>query len=146
MSYAHLKIGIVVSKFNTPITHALEIACLKSLEEAGVLSKNIHLTHVPGAIEIPLILDLLAQKKEFHALIALGAVIRGETTHYDYVCKQVSEGCQHVMLTHSLPVIFGVLTTENEAQALDRAGGAHGNKGSDAAATALEMIQIISNL
>ncbi|MDI1352609.1 MAG: 6,7-dimethyl-8-ribityllumazine synthase, partial [bacterium] len=90
--------------------------------------------------------QLLAQKKEVEAIIALGAVIRGETTHYDYVCDQVSQGCQRVMLDYNIPVIFGVLTTENEAQALDRVGGLHGHKGRDAVDCAVMMHSIKKQL
>jgi 6,7-dimethyl-8-ribityllumazine synthase len=97
---------------------------------------------VPGAVEIPFAVQRLAQLNRYDAIIALGAVIRGETTHYDYVCEQVSQGCQRVMLDFDCPVIFGVLTTENEAQALDRVGGNHGHKGKDALDCALQMIAI----
>ena len=101
---------------------------------------------VPGAIEIPLVAKLLAESNRYKAIIALGAVIRGETSHYDYVCDQVSQGCQKVMLDFNIPVIFGVLTTENEEQALARVGGVHGHKGIDAADAALEMIQVVEEL
>jgi 6,7-dimethyl-8-ribityllumazine synthase len=97
---------------------------------------------VPGAIEIPFIVQKLAKAGGYDAIVALGAVIRGETTHYDYVCDQVSTGCQSVMLQYDLPVIFGVLTTENLAQALDRVGGAHGHKGKDAIDVAFHMISL----
>jgi len=98
---------------------------------------------VPGAVEIPWIAKKLALKKRYHEIIALGAVIRGETTHYDYVCQQVSQGIQQVALDHQTPIIFGVLTTENGEQARERIGGIHGHKGVDAANAALDMIQLI---
>ena len=96
-----------------------------------------------GAIEIPLIVQHLAKTQKYEAIIALGAVVRGETTHYDYVCQQVSMGCQQVALDNHLPVIFGILTTENEQQALDRVGGQHGHKGYDAVNSAFAMIQLL---
>ena len=138
-------IGIVVSDFNTAITSQLETGCIASLQ-TYVLQEQIHIIHVPGAVEIPLVLQKMAETKSFTALIALGAVIRGETSHYDYVCAQVSFGCQKIMLDYSLPVIFGVLTTEDEAQAYARAGGTHGNKGSEAGLIALQMIMTLQNL
>lgn len=138
-----LKIAIVVSQFNQAITSELLHGAKNYLLEAGVAEEAIHTVFVPGAIEIPLISKLLAKKNHYDAIIALGAVIRGETSHYDYVCNQVSQGCQQVMLEFEIPVIFGVLTTENEQQALDRIGGKEGHKGRDAAEAALAMIKII---
>ena len=138
-------IGIVVSDFNELITSKLEAACVETLL-THMNEDQLQIIHVPGAVEIPLLLQKLAQRKKFSALIALGAVIRGETSHYDYVCSQVSDACQKVMLDHNLPVIFGVLTTENEEQAFDRAGGSHGNKGADAALCALQMIETLARL
>ncbi|MDF1646399.1 MAG: 6,7-dimethyl-8-ribityllumazine synthase [Legionellaceae bacterium] len=136
-------IAIVVSLFNRKITKALQEGALEALEQAGFLSENITVIEVPGAVEIPLVAKALAQKNKFGAILALGAVIRGETTHYDYVCEQVSRGCQEVTLAFNVPVIFGVLTTENEAQAWDRLGGAHGHKGHDAVDAALTMIHAL---
>ena len=101
---------------------------------------------MPGAVEIPFIAKRLAKKNKHAAIIALGAVIRGETTHYDYVCQQVSDGCQHVALEYETPVIFGVLTTENDEQAWDRLGGSHGHKGVDAANCALAMQSILQQI
>ncbi|NBX92438.1 MAG: 6,7-dimethyl-8-ribityllumazine synthase, partial [Proteobacteria bacterium] len=100
----------------------------------------------PGAVEIPLALQKLAELKQFDALIALGAVIRGETSHYDYVCNLVSSGCQKISLDSGLPVIFGVLTTETEEQAWDRCGGKHGHKGHEAADAACEMVALVRSL
>ena len=134
-------IGIVVSAFNEKITHELLIGAKKRLEELSAQAETI--LWVPGAIEIPLIVQHLAKTQRYEAIIALGAVIRGETTHYDYVCQQVSMGCQQVALAHHLPVIFGVLTTENEQQALDRVGGKHGHKGHDAVNAAFAIIHLL---
>ena len=138
------RIAIVVSRFNLDITEKLLAGALSRLEQLQLVATKI--VWVPGAVEIPLATQLLAKTKRYHAIIALGAVIRGETSHYDYVCQQVSYGCQKVALAHSLPVIFGVLTTDNDDQALARVGGHHGHKGSDAVDAALEMIQLIEEL
>ena len=138
-----LRIGIVQARFNEDICHGLRTACLAELKQLGVQDDDVLLVTVPGALEIPLALQKMAESAQFDALIALGAVIRGETTHYDYVCQQVSSGCQNVALEFEIPVIFGVLTTENEAQAWDRLGGKHGHKGVDAADCALAMYSIL---
>lgn len=135
-------IAIIVSLFNETITSALKNGAIGRLHELGFNSKDILLVEVPGAIEIPLVANLLAKKNEVQAIITLGAVIRGETSHYDYVCEQVSQGCQKVMLEHNIPIIFGVLTTENEEQALERVGGLHGHKGREAADCAVIMHSI----
>ena len=139
-------IAIVVSMFNGDITSALLAGTLERLNARGINSDDITLVEVPGAIELPLIIKRLAHLGYYQAVIALGAVIRGETTHYEYVCQQASQGCQEISLEFSLPVVFGVLTTENEAQAWDRLGGAHGHKGFYAADCALDMQQICSQL
>ncbi len=139
-------VAIVVSQFNEEITSLLLEGALERLEEQGVARSKIMVVRVPGAVEIPLVAKRLAQSKKYQALICLGAVIRGETSHYDYVCSQVSEGCQQVMMAYDLPVIFGMLTTENEEQARDRVGGKHGHKGRDAADAALSMITILKTL
>lgn len=135
------RIAIVMSRFNEPVTQELLNGANSRLQELNVSPKNITTITVPGAIEIPLIAHRLAKQKKYDCIIALGAVIRGETTHYDYVCQQVSYGCQRVSLDHDIPVIFGILTTESKAQAMDRVGGAHGHKGRDAADTAIEMVK-----
>lgn len=138
--------AIVVSRFNEEVTQELLNGALARFEEHGIARNAIKVVEVPGAIEIPLVAQTLAQQKKFAAIVCLGAVIRGETTHYDYVCQQVSWGCQHIALTHNLPVIFGILTTENEEQAFDRLGGNHGHKGRDAADTAITMAKIQQEL
>ncbi len=146
MNTKTLSIAIVVSEFNTDITSELERGCYQTLRDKGVPAAHIRVIKVPGAIEIPLALQKLAKTKRYQALIALGAVIRGETTHYDYVCEQVSQGCQKIMLEHEIPVIFGILTTENDEQAVARIGGQHGHKGVDAAEAALTMIDILASI
>ena len=139
-------LAIVVSQFNSEITNALLQGALSRLSSVGFNEANITIVEVPGAIEIPLIVQTLADKHFFGAIIALGAVIRGETTHYDYVCQQVSDGCRQAALGCKVPVIFGVLTTENEAQALDRLGGLHGHKGVESVDCALSMYSIMRQL
>ncbi|ASQ46143.1 6,7-dimethyl-8-ribityllumazine synthase [Legionella clemsonensis] len=139
-------VAIVVSRFNEGISKELQRGAVERLQECGVASHDITLIEVPGAVEIPLIAKQVAMSGLVKVIIALGAVIRGDTSHYDYVCEQVSNGCQRIALDHTLPVIFGVLTTENEAQAWDRLGGQHGHKGRDAADCAIEMYQITRQL
>lgn len=142
---ATFSIAVIVSQFNHDITSALKEGALQRLTNAS-LENDIVVVEVPGAIEIPIVAKRLAQRNQFDAIIALGAVIRGETTHYDYVCQQVSDGCMHVSLTYDTPIIFGVLTTENEQQAWDRLGGKHGHKGVEAADCALAMADILKQL
>ena len=141
-----VKIAVITSRFNQLITEKLFSGAMERLGELGCKNENVLAVEVPGAVEIPLIAQQLAAKQEYDAIIALGAVIRGETTHYDYVCDQASQGCQRVMLDYHTPVVFGVLTTENKEQALDRVGGAHGHKGRDAVDAAFEMISLLGQL
>jgi len=140
------KIAIVVSRFNSVVTEKLLDGTRARLIKLGVSEGEIAVTKVPGAVELPLVAKQYAECKKYDAVICLGAVIRGETTHYDYVCQQVSYGCQRVALDMDIPVIFGVLTTENREQAFDRLGGEHGHKGYDSADTAIEMINIMRSL
>jgi len=139
-------VALVVSRFNEEVTSKLIEGAHARLQELGFDEGQITVVDVPGAVEIPLALQRLAGLKEFDALIALGAVIRGETSHYDYVCNLVSQGCQEISLQFKLPVIFGVLTTENEEQAFDRCGGKHGHKGKDAVDAACEMVALLRAL
>ncbi|PJD90705.1 MAG: 6,7-dimethyl-8-ribityllumazine synthase [Legionella sp.] len=139
-------IVLVVSEFNREVTQALQEGAVSQLLKKGISESNIMVVTVPGAVEIPMVAQRLALTKRYSAIIALGAVIRGETTHYDYVCQQVSHGCQKISLTYDIPVIFGVLTTESEAQAWDRVGGEYGHKGVDAANAALAMVDILQQL
>jgi len=137
-----MKVAVITSKFNEPVTTKLYEGCIEKLNELGVTLSDGDICWVPGVVEIPLIAQRYA-KKGYEAIICLGAVVRGETTHYDYVCQQVSYGCQRVALDYDVPVIFGILTTENGEQAFDRVGGKHGHKGHDAARAAVEMVQKI---
>lgn len=138
--------AIVYSEFNQFITTELYYGAYQHLLAQGIKENQITTIKVPGAVEIPLAAKLLAEKNIYQAIICLGAVIRGETSHYDYVCGQVSSGCQQVMLAYNVPVIFGVLTTENEEQAYARIGGPHGHKGIEAANVALEMVRVVADL
>lgn len=141
-----IKYAIVASRFNETITDKLVQGAVERFKECGVTEDHLTVVRVPGAVEIPLIAQILAKKNKYAAIVCLGAVIRGDTTHYDYVCEQVSQGCQRVMLDNHLPVIFGLLTTENEEQAEERVGGAHGHKGKDAADTAIDMVKLVKQL
>ncbi len=139
-------IALIVSRFNEAVTAEMKQGALSRLEQLQFDHQDITLIEVPGAVEIPLIAKTLAKQGKNKAIICLGAVIRGETSHYDYVCSQVSEGCQAVMMEFELPVIFGVLTTENQQQAWDRLGGAHGHKAIDAVDAAIEMVEVMKSL
>lgn len=141
-----VKIAIVVARFNDFITSKLLEGALDALRCYEVTEDAIDIAWVPGAFEIPLIAAKLAKTNQYDAVICLGAVIRGGTTHYDYVCSEVSKGIAHVSLTYDLPVMFGVLTTENIEQAIERAGSKAGNKGFDAAIGAIEMISLSQNI
>ena len=134
-----MKVGIVVSEWNEPITGALSKGALKFLKDAGVKAENITLIHVPGSFELTLGAQWLAAQKKIDAVIALGCVIQGETRHFDFICSAVASGITEVGIKFNKPVIFGVLTTNTLQQAKDRSGGKHGNKGIEAAATALKM-------
>ena len=140
------RVAVVVSLFNRAITARLQDACLGYLFEHGVSAYQITLVEVPGAVELPVVSKALLAKNTCDVVIVLGAVIRGDTDHYDYVCQQVSYGCQKVALKFGRPVIFGVLTTDNEEQALARVGGQHGHKGIDAAEAALMMFDIMKQI
>lgn len=140
------KFCIIVSRFNEFISSKLLAGALDSFVRLGVDESNIDVIWVPGAFEIPLMAKKAAQTKKYCAIITLGAVIKGSTSHYDYVCAEVSKGVASVSLSEGLPVIFGVLTTDNIEQAIERAGTKAGNKGADAAKSAIEMANLISNL
>jgi 6,7-dimethyl-8-ribityllumazine synthase len=140
-----MKIGIVTAKFNREITLELENGALEHLKKHGIDNNNIISVHVPGAVEIPLATKALLAKG-CDGVIALGAVIRGETSHYDYVCNSVERGISQLMLETGKPIAFGVLTTENEDQAWSRTIGAHGNKGAESAQVVLEMLTLLKEL
>lgn len=138
-----IKIGIVVGRFNEFIVSKLLGGALDGLKRHGVDENNIEISWVPGAFEIPLVAKKMAQSKKYDAVICLGAVIKGSTPHFDYVCAEASKGISSVSLSEELPVIFGVLTTDTIEQAIERAGTKAGNKGYDAAVTAIEMANLI---
>jgi len=140
-----MKIGIVAARFNEIITSKLLSGALDGLKRHEVADENIDIAWVPGAFEIPLIASKMAKSKKYDAVICLGAVIRGSTSHYDYVCNEVSKGIAQISLAHDIPVLFGVLTTENIEQAIERAGTKAGNKGFDSAVSAIEMVNLMRN-
>ena len=137
------KIGIVVARFNSFISERLLEGAIDSLVRSGVATEDIVVARVPGAYEIPLVAQRMAKSGRHEAIICLGAVIRGATPHFDYVAGEVAKGTAQVMLDTSIPVLFGVLTTETIEQAIERAGTKAGNKGSDVAIAALEMINLL---
>ena len=137
-----LKFGIVVARFNEFITTKLLGGALDTLHRHGAKDEDVDAAWVPGAFEIPLAAKKMAESGKYDAVICLGAVIRGSTSHYDYVCNEVSKGIAQVSLKTGVPVLFGVLTTENLEQAIERAGSKSGNKGYDCALSALEMISL----
>lgn len=141
-----IKIGIVVARFNEFITSKLLSGALDGLLRHDVKEDNIEVAWVPGAFEIPLIASKMAKSGKYDAVICLGAVIRGSTSHYDYVCNEVSKGIASISLSSGVPVMFGVLTTENIEQAIERAGTKAGNKGYDCALGAIEMINLINDI
>ena len=141
-----MKVGIVASRFNEFITSKLLGGAIDGLVRHGVEEKNITTAWIPGAFEIPVIAKRMAQTGKYDAVICVGAVIRGSTTHYDYVCNEVSKGIAHVSLETGIPVLFGILTTENIEQAIERAGTKSGNKGYDCALSAIEMVNVIEQL
>jgi 6,7-dimethyl-8-ribityllumazine synthase len=141
-----LKIGIVAARFNDFITSRLVDGALDGLQRHGVAETDIEIVRVPGAYEIPLAAKMLAQSRRFNAIICLGAVIRGATPHFEYVSAEVSKGAASVSLETGLPVIFGVLTTDTIEQAIERAGAKSGNKGWDAALSAIEMANVTKQL
>ena len=141
-----MKVAIVASRFNEIIVNKLLGGAVDGLVRHGVDEKNITAVWVPGAFEIPLIADKMASSGKYDAVIAVGAVIRGSTTHYDYVCSEVSKGIAQASLKNGVPVMFGVITTENIEQAIERAGSKAGNKGSECAEGAIEMINLIREI
>lgn len=141
-----MKVGIVAARFNEFITSRLLGGALDVLRRHEVADEDIVTAWVPGAFEIPVIARKMAESGKYDAIICLGAVIRGATSHYDYVCNEVSKGIAHVSLEAGVPVMFGVLTTENIEKAIERAGTKAGNKGAECAAGAIEMVNLIREL
>ena len=141
-----LKIGIAAARFNEFIVSKLVSGAEDGLQRHGVKGSDIDLAWVPGAYELPLAAKKMAKSGKYDAVICLGAVIRGSTPHFDYVCAEVSKGIATVSLSSGLPVLFGVLTTDNIEQAIERAGTKAGNKGYDVAVSAIEMVNLFKNL
>ncbi len=141
-----LKIAIVVSRFNDFITNRLLDGALDALRRHGADEKNITIAKVPGSFEIPYVARKLAMKKEYDAVICLGAVIRGATPHYEYIASEAAKGVATTALESGVPVMFGVLTTDSIEQAIERAGTKVGNKGYDAAISAMEMVNLYRDL
>lgn len=140
------KVAVVVSRFNEGICEKLLQGAKEALSVCGVADDDVDIYRIPGAFELPLALQAVANREEYDAAIALGVVIRGETSHYDFVAGEASRGIQEVILKTGLPTGFGLLTTDNVEQAEARAGGAHGNKGYDAAVVALEMAAMLDSV
>lgn len=141
-----MKVGIVASRFNEIIVNKLLGGAIDGLVRHGVKEENITAAWVPGAFEIPVAAARMASSRKYDAVICVGAVIRGDTTHYDYVCNEVSKGVAQVGLSTGVPVLFGVITTENIEQAIARAGSKAGNKGYDCALAAIEMVNLLKQM
>ena len=141
-----LKFGIVVARFNEFITSKLLGGALDTLHRHETADEDVDVAWVPGAFEIPVVAKKMAESGKYDAVICLGAVIRGSTTHYDYVCNEVSKGVAQVGMNTGIPTIFGVVTTENIEQAIERAGTKAGNKGSDSAMAAMEMANLLKKI
>lgn len=141
-----LKFGVIVARFNEFITSKLLGGALDGLKRHGASEDNIEIAWVPGAFEIPMIAKKMAFSKKYDAVICLGAVIRGSTSHYDLVCAEVTKGIAHVGLDSDVPTIFGIVTTDTIEQAVERAGTKSGNKGFDAAVSAIEMANLLKNI
>ncbi|HTT08130.1 MAG TPA: 6,7-dimethyl-8-ribityllumazine synthase [Gammaproteobacteria bacterium] len=141
-----VRVGVIASRFNSAIADALLKGCIETLRAGGVVEKDITVVRVPGAFEIPFVARRMAAQGDCDVLIALGAVIRGETPHFDYIAGQCARGVAEVSADLDVPVIFGVLTTETLPQAAARAGGEVGNKGADAARAAIEMVNVLRAL
>ena len=146
LTVSNEKFCIVISRFNEFIGSKLLSGAIDELVRHGVEQNNIDIVWVPGAFEIPIVAKKCAKSGKYSAIITLGAVIKGSTSHYDYVCAEVSKGVAHVSLETEVPVVFGVLTTDNIEQAIERAGTKAGNKGSDAAKSAIEMANLMNLL
>jgi 6,7-dimethyl-8-ribityllumazine synthase len=136
----NVRVAVVAARFNAEIVDELLAGCLRRLKEMGVGEDRVHVERVPGAFELPVAAKLLARTRRFGAVVCLGAVIRGDTPHFDFVAGECAQGIQQVAISEVLPVIFGVLTTNTQQQALDRIGGSHGHAGERAAEAAVEMI------
>jgi len=138
-----IRFGIVISRFNEFIANMLKEGCLDTLKRQGAEEENISLFYVPGSFEIPYIASTLAKSKKFDAIIALGVIIRGDTPHFDYIASCVSRGIANISQETGVPVIFGVITADTTEQAIERAGAKSGNRGRDAALSAIEMVNLL---
>ncbi len=138
-----IRLAVVVSRFNGDVTRHLSEGCIEELSARGVAGEAVAVQQVPGCFELPLMAKIFATSGAFDAIICLGAIIRGDTPHFEYVSSATASGIQQVALETGVPVVFGVLTVDNEQQAYDRVGGAAGHKGREAALTALEMVQAL---
>ena len=141
-----IRVGVVCARFNEFIVSKLLSGCEDGLLRRGIREEDIHVAWVPGAFEIPLVAAKMAKSGRYDAVIALGAVIRGSTSHYDYVCAEVSKGVAHAALESGVPVLFGVLTTDTIEQAIERAGSKAGNKGAECAQGAIEMVNLLRSM
>jgi len=142
----NIRVGIVASRFNEFIVSKLLSGAVDGLKRHNVRDSDIEVAWVPGAFEVPLIAAKMAKSEKFDAVICLGAVIRGSTSHYDYVCSEVSKGIANVSVNSGIPVMFGVVTTDTIEQAVERAGTKAGNKGFDSAVAAIEMVNLIREI
>lgn len=137
-----MKFGIVVSEWNGEVTEALLKGAVRTLREAGCAEHNILIKYVPGTFELPLGAQFFAEYTDVDAVIVLGCVVQGETRHFDFICSGATQGIMQLQITWNMPISFGILTTGDMAQALARAGGEHGNKGDEAAVTAINMVKL----
>lgn len=144
-SAKNMRFGLVVAEWNMEVTSALAQGAVNTLKKHGTDDENILIKYVPGSFELPLAAQYFAEMENVDAVILLGCVIQGETRHFDYICSGVTQGTVELNLKYNKPFIFGVLTTDNQQQAIDRSGGKHGNKGDEAAVTAIKMVHLKQN-
>lgn len=141
-SAENMRFGIVLAEWNFQITSALAKGAVNTLKKHGATDENILIKYVPGSFELPLGAQYFAEMENVDSVLILGCVIQGETRHFDFICEGVTQGTMNLNLKYNKPFVFGLLTTENEQQALDRSGGKHGNKGDEAAVTAIKMVHL----
>lgn len=139
-----MKFALVVAEWNPDITFSMRDAAIETLLHHGAVQKNIVVKHVPGSFELTLAAQWFAETDEYDAIICLGCVIEGETRHFDFICQSVTQGITQLNMDYNIPVVFGVLTTRTPEQARDRSGGKHGNKGVEAAVTAIKMVALMT--
>jgi 6,7-dimethyl-8-ribityllumazine synthase len=146
MTVSNARFCVVVTRWNSFVVDSLEAGAIDTLKRHGAREEDIDIVRLPGAFEMPLVLDRIAQKGEYDAIVALGAVIRGGTPHFEYVAGECVKGMAQVTLKHGVPIAFGVLTVDTIEQAIERAGTKAGNKGGEAAATAIEMVNLLQEI